>query len=319
MIQVIDYQTDNLYGLIIHDYRGLEVKINNVEFKLDHQKEATITSLPDKIFKKVSVPAQIEGYINTEGRIMSVEEWNAENTRLKSFKEYDNDSEELIWVTKEDKVIYDDFIKEWTPVYSKPEIVWKEENFEIVVKEFIPEKYKDFIKSSIIINTENKVGHYKAICTYYPNPSLTIRKVGLDLGFIEVPDKNFSDNTLGKHFSISNTNPLEYSRVNNVFLSLSKNYAIFRECKGSLEHCIEQYQKDYNLVYNKFLIQKNLIENKQIDPEERKELYTLLERCLSAYNRIDASKRTMSDYNSLGKTLISLKNKIALTNDKEGN
>ena len=112
MIQVVDYQNE-LYGISqTLDWGGssLNLKIGEVEFTLPLKKELTITEIPKEIFQKKVISPEVTGYVDKFGNSMRVDEFKNTLTEFNKLKVWDDDAEEFIWETKEDKLKYEFFI-----------------------------------------------------------------------------------------------------------------------------------------------------------------------------------------------------------------
>lgn len=319
MIQVVDYQNE-LYGISqTLDWGGssLNLKIGEVEFTLPLKTELTITEIPKEIFQKKVISPEVTGYVDANGNTLRVDEFKNTLTEFNKLKVWDDDAEESIWETKEDKLKYETFLSNWKPVYSEQKIEWIPVEFEVVLKQHVPDKYKSFITSSLITETRTIEGNSfnrckKAICYYNTNPATMIRMVANELGFNIVENEN---KTEGKNISIYKIadSVLRFSKVNGNYFRIGEEiWKKYRNVTGTLEQCIAQYEWEYKQIYDYLLGVRNTIENKTINPEERKELQDLLEKGLSSYHRVINTKSTQSYYNELGRTLNSIKKKLSI-------
>lgn len=323
MIQVVDYQNE-LYGISqTLEWCGgsLNLKIGEVEFTLPLKTELTITEIPKEIFQKKVISPEVTGYVDKFGNSIRVDEFKGALTEFNKLKVWDDDAEESIWETKEDKTNYEFFLSNWKPVYSEQKIEWIPVEFEVVIKQHVPDKYKSFITSSIILETRTIEGNSfnkckKAICSYFTNPAAMIRMVANELGFNIVENEN---KTEGKNISIYKIadSVLRFSKVNGNYFRIGEEvWRMYRNVTGTLEQCIAQYEWEYKQIYDYLLGVRNTIENKTISPEERKELLELLEKGLSQYNKVDSMKSTRTYYNELGRTLNLIKKKLSMLPDE---
>ncbi len=214
MIYIIDYGLNNLFELFKNDYGTLKCRIGVVDFELG-QNPITLTKIPEKIFKKVELSKRI-GHYEFDGKILSIEDRTDLWKELRKNGFYDGEDDD-VWVfeTREDKLKFEEFERNWKPVYLEPEIRWDEVEFQMIKKQFIEEKYRPFIQSQIVI--ENRPDKVEAICTYSPNFEMMFRKQANELGFIEVEDKSFTDHTKGKKFSFHSG--IRFSKCNNEYVN----------------------------------------------------------------------------------------------------
>lgn len=323
MIQVVDYQNE-LYGISqTLDWGGspLNLKIGEVEFTLPLKTELTITEIPKEIFQKKVISPEVTGYVDANGNTLRVDEFKSALTDFNKLKVWDDDAEESIWETKEDKLKYETFLSNWKPVYSEQKVEWIPVDFELVIKQHVPDKYKSFITSSIITeirtiegNTNNRCK--KAICYYNTNATTMIRMVANELGF-NIVDNEYK--TEGKNIFIykNSDSVLRFSKVNGNYFKIGEEvWKKYRNVTGSLEQCIAQYEWEYKQIYDYLLGVRNTIENKTINPEERKELLELLDKGLSQYNKVDSMKSTRTYYNDLGRTLNLIKKKLSMLSEE---
>lgn len=320
MIQVVDYQNE-LYGISqTLDWGGntLSLKINEVEFSLPLKTEITITEIPKEIFQKKVISPVITGYVDANGNTLRVDEFQSIQCELIKSKVWDDDAEESIWETKEDKLKYETFLSNWKPVYSEQRIEWIPVEFEIVIKQHVPDKYKSFITSGLITETRTIEGNSfnrckKSICYYNTNSKTMIRMVANELGFNIVEDEY---KTEGKNIFIYKNiadSVLRFSKVNGNYFKIGEDvWKKYKNITGTLEQCITQYEWEYKQIYDYLLGIRNTIENKIINPEERKELIELLDKGLDQYYTVDSMKSTRTYYNDLGRTLNLIKKKLSM-------
>lgn len=318
MIQVVDYQNE-LYGIsqtLEWGGRSLDLKINDVEFVLPLKTEITITEIPKEIFQKEIISSKVIGYVDNMGNTLEIDEFKKISAKFNNLKVWDDDLEEFIWETKEDKLKYGTFIHTWNPVYSEQSIEWVPIEFEVVIKQHIPDKYKDFITSSIILETRtienNRFKCKKAICYYNTNATTMVRMVANELGFNIVENEN---KTEGKNISIYKIadSVLRFSKVNGNYFKIQEEvWKKYRNVTGTLEQCVAQYEWEYKQIYDYLLGVRNTIENKTINPEERKELLDLMDKAAIQYDNVDSMKSTRTYYNELGRTLNLIKKKLSM-------
>lgn len=319
MIQVVDYQNE-LYGISqTLDWGGnaLNLKIGEVEFTLPLKTELTITEIPKEIFQKKVISPEVTGYVDTNGNTLRVDEFKNMLTYFNTLKVWDDDTEESIWETKEDKINYETFINTWKPVYSEQKIEWIPVEFEVVVKQHVPDKYRSFITSGIITevrtiqnNPNNRCK--KAICYYNTNPTTMIKMVANELGFNIVENEH---KTEGKNIFIYKISDsvLRFSKVNGNYFKIGEEiWKKYKNVTGTLEQCVAQYEWEYKQIYDYLVGVRNTIENKTINPEERKELLELLNTAQSQYYKVDSMKSSRDYYRNLGTTLTSIKNKLLI-------
>lgn len=322
MIQVVDYQNE-LYGISqTQEWGGntLNLKIGEVEFTLPLKTELTITEIPKEIFQKKVISPEVTGYVDKFGNSIRVDEFKGALTEFNKLKVWDDDAEESIWETKEDKLKYESFLSNWKPVYSEQKIEWIPVEFEVVIKQHVPDKYKSFITSSIILETRTIEGNSfnkckKAICSYFTNATTMIRMVANELGFTIVENEH---KTEGKNiFIYKSSDVLRFSKVNGNYFRIGEEvWKKYRNVTGTLEQCITQYEWEYKQIYNYLLGVRNTIENKIINPEERKELLELMDKAAIQYNKVDSMKSTRTYYNELGRTLNLIKKKLSMLPDE---
>ena len=319
MIQVVDYQNE-LYGISqTLDWGGntLSLKIGEVEFSLPLKTEITITEIPKEIFQKKVISPEVTGYVDVYENTLKVDEFKNALTEFNKLKVWDDDAEESIWETKEDKVNYEFFLSNWKPVYSEQSIEWIPVEFEVVVKQHVPDKYKSFITSGLILETRTIEGNSfnrckKAICYYNTNATTMIRMVANELGFNIVENEHKIE---GKNIFIYKVSDsvLRFSKVNGNYFKIGEEvWKKYRNVTGTLEQCIAQYEWEYKQIYDYLLGVRNTIENKTINPEERKELLDLLDKAAIQYNKVDSMKSTRIYYNDLGRTLNLIKKKLSM-------
>lgn len=320
MIQVVDYQNE-LYGISqTLDWGGntLNLKINEVEFSLPLKTEITITEIPKEIFQKEVISPVITGYVDANGNSLRVDEFQSIQGELIKSKVWDDDAEESIWETKEDKLKYETFLSNWKPVCSEQRIEWIPVEFEVVIKQHVPEKYRSFITSGLITETRTIEGNNfnrckKAICYYNTNSATMIRMVANELGFNIIENEH---KTEGKNIFIYKTSAdsvLRFSKINGNYFKIGEEvWKKYRNVTGTLEQCITQYEWEYKQIYDYLLGIRNTIENKTINPEERKELIELLDKGLGQYYKVDSMKSTRTYYNDLGRTLNLIKKKLSM-------
>ena len=312
MLQVIEY-TNGLIGLTrLNLYGSMTLKIQNVEFKLNSNDIVSLTEMPTEILEPKTIPAQIIRYQDrsNENVTLSVDEYKLLASKLHAFGSHDDD-DNFIWETREDKQRYDDFVATWKPIYSESTIEWVPVEFEVVVKEYVPEEYAEFIVSSIIVGQDGNKSKYKSICRYTSNKAKMLRMVAEKLGFEIVTNEHL---TSGKKVYIYTTNldsVLRFSKVNDHYFRMEQDVH-FGNCTGTLEECIVRYKREYNAIYSYLNSEKNVIENKDVNPEEREGLLQILEICISNYHKVDSMKLTRSYYQALGTQLKSLKSKLML-------
>lgn len=305
MIYVIDYGLDNLFELFKNDYGTLKCKIGETEFEIG-QNPITSTSIPDKILKKVELHKRI-GHYEFDGKILSVKDYSVvwEDYRKNGY--YDDDEDRFIFDTREDRENFNEFEKNWKPVYLEPEVRWDEVEFQIIKKQFIEEKYRPFIESQIVIETRpDKV---EAICTYSPNFDVMFRKQAIEFGFVEVEDKSFTDNTKGKKFSFSSG--VRFSKCNDEWVNkFFENKGWFISKKGTYEDCIASFERDYNAIATYLNLQVQAIDGKAMEPLMVKTVYDALLSIKSTANRVDSMKATRTDYRSLLNQISALESKL---------
>lgn len=306
MIYIIDYGLKNLYEIFKQGYGSEIVKIGDNEVTLSQQL-MTLTEIPDKILKKIILQKRIEHY-EYNSQVLTNEEWLEQWKKLRKNGFWDGEDED-IWVfdTREDKSNFEEFERNWKPIYLEPEIKWEETSFEIIKKQFIEEKYRPFIVSQIVIT--NNSGKVESICQYYPSFEQMFRKIGNDYGFIEVEDKSFSDNTKGKKFSFHSG--IKYSKCNGEYVTkFFENKGLFSDKKGTYEDCIVAFERDYNAISTYLKLQLAKINQKEISSLTLKECYDLIQHIKSTARNVDSMKSTRSEYNSLLKLISSLEEKI---------
>ena len=310
MIQVIDYQ-NGLVGIrAINAYNSLKLKIGSAMFELDRS-ELTLSELPTKIFKRYTVPSKIDHYIDENNYSLTVNDYNTAIRQLKSFG-YEDDNDNFIWETREDKENYDKFRASWKPVYSEEVIGWEPVQFEIVKKQHIPDKYKGWIESSIIIESMPSERVYKAICTYTSNPTNMIREIAAELGFEIVTDEN---RTTGMKLFIYHIRDsvLRFSKVNGNYFKIPEDiWKQYRNKSGTLEECIAKFDWEWKQIHDYLRGVSNVINNKGIDYSERAHLVELIDESIRHYRSIDSMKSTRESYRSLGNVLNVLKRKLTL-------
>lgn len=323
MIQVVNYQNE-LYGISqTLDWGGspLYLKINEVEFILPLKTELTITEIPKEIFQKKVISPEVTGYVDANGNTLRVDEFKNTLAEFNKLKVWDDDAEESIWETKEDKLNHEAFLNTWKPVYSEQKIEWIPVEFEVVIKQHVPDKYRSFITSSIILETRTIEGNSfnkckKAICSYFTNAATMVRMVANELGFNIVENEY---KTEGKNICISKHSDsiLRFSKVNGNYFKIGEEvWKKYRNVTGTLEQCIAQYEWEYKQIYNYLLGVRNTIENKTINLEERKELLELLDKAAIHYNKVNSMKSTRNYYNELGRTLNLIKKKLSMLSDE---
>lgn len=323
MIQVVDYQNE-LYGISqTLDWGGssLNLKIGEVEFTLPLKTELTITKIPKEIFQKKVISPEVTGYVDASGNKLRIDEFKSRLTEFNKLKVWDDDTEESIWETKEDKLKYESFIDTWKPVYSEQKIEWIPVEFEVVVKQHVPDKYKSFITSGLITETRTIEGNSfnrckKAICYYNTKAATMIRMAANELGFDIVENEYHTE---GKKICISkhSDSVLRFSKINGNYFKIGEEvWKKYKNVTGTLEQCIAQYEWEYNQIHDYLLEVRNTIEFKTINPEERKELLELLEKSLSQYNKVDSMKNTRTYYNDLGRTLNLIKKKLSMLSNE---
>ena len=304
MIYIIDYGLNNLFELLRDDYGTLEVKIDNDEFTLTKDKSFTISKIPEKIFKKTILQRRI-GHYDYNGQILSIEERSVIWSDLRKNGFWDGEDED-IWVfdTREDKTKFEEFERNCKPLFLEPEIIWDEVEFRVIKKQWIEEKYRPFIVSQIVIS--NNPANVKAICEYSPSFEQMFKKYAIELGFIEVEDKSFTDNTKGKKFSFHSG--IRFSKCNGEYVTkFFENRYLFVPKKGTYEECIASFERDFNAIANYLNLQLASIENKQMEPLAIKKCYDLVQNIESVAGKVDSMKSTRSEYNSLFKLITNLK------------
>lgn len=281
-------------------------------FVITGDKPISLAQIPTKIELKEEVRPQLSHYTSPSGETMSIDLFKSTQLHLLSFKTNDDDEDEYMWETREDKIKYENFLANWKPVYDDPRESWKEVEFQVVKQEEVPDQYKDFITSTIIIDTSGNNDFKKSLCRYYSNPAKMMRVVAEELGFqITTIDK--AEATRGKTVFIYESRPLEFSRCNEEFVKFDENTRrSFGNKEGSLEQCIKKYELEYSTIYNKLLSIANVIDNKAVTGIERAELLKILDTAMIIYRSVDPYKSTRTNYRDLGSKLTELRNKLTL-------
>lgn len=306
MIYIIDYGLNNLFELFKNDYGTLKCKIGEIEFELGND-PITLTSISDKIFKKVELLKRI-GHYEFDGKILSNEDRSTQWRELRKNGFYDGEDND-IWVfdTREDKLKFEEFERNWKPVFLEPEVRWDEVEFQVIRKQFIEEKHRPFIESQIVIETRpDKV---EAICTYSPNFDMMFRKQAIELGFAEIEHKTFDASTKGKKFSFHSG--IKYSKCNDEYVSkFFENKGLFNSKKGTYDDCVTSFERDYNAIATYLNLQVQTIEKIEIEPLMIRTVYDAILNIKSTANKIDSMKATRSDLNSLLKQISALETKL---------
>lgn len=302
MIYVIDYGLNNLFELFKNDYGTLKCKIGETEFEL-RKDPITLTSIPDKIFWKVELQKRISHYEFGE-KTLSIDERSAMWLDLRKNGAWAGEDDD-VWVfeTREDKLKFDEFERDWKPVFTEPEIRWEDVEFQVIKKQFIEEKYRPFIESQIVIETRHD--KVEAICTYSPNFDTMFRKQAIELGFVEVEDKTFADNTNGTKFSLHCG--YKFSKCNGGYVNkFFENKGLFVAKKGTYDECVVAFERDYNAIASYLNLQVQIIEQKSLEPLMVKIVYDSIVSIKISANRVDSMKSTRSDYNQLLKLIAQL-------------
>lgn len=295
MIQIIDYQ-DNLFGLLlIGEISPKTLKIDGIEYTIGSS-EYTLPDIPTEIFEKITYPSKIIGY-SSGAEMCTVDEYNTMMRSLTAAATYTDDG--VMWDTREDKRLYDEFVAKWKCAYSEPTFEWKPVDFQLVVKERVPDKYRDYIESSIIIgSTGYGRAPRKAVCTYRSRPKKMIEEIAERLGFsITLDDKN----TQGKKIFIYTNVPdniLRYSKVNDKYFGFPEEiYKKYGDVNGSLAACIDKYEWEYNQIYEYLLGISNVIDNPSVTLEERKKLATMMDEIFLTMKKVTPTKSGLDHYN----------------------
>lgn len=313
MIYIIDYGLGNLFELMRDDYGTLDVKIDGDEFSLTKDKSFSLTKIPEIISKKTVLPKRI-GHYEYNGQVLSADERSVIWSDLRKNGFWDGEDDD-VWVfdTREDKLKFEEFERECKPVYLEPEVKWDEVEFQVIKKQFVEEKYRPFIESQIVIS--NNPSKVEAICHYSPNFEQLFRKQAIGLGFVEVEDKTFGDNTKGKKFSFHTG--IRFSKCNGEYVNkFFEGKRLFEPKKGTYNDCIIAFERDFNAISSYLNLQLQAIEGVKLESATVKAVYDALIEIKMTANRVDSMKATRSEYNSLLKRISALELKL-LNNDQK--
>lgn len=316
MIYIIDYGLKDLFEIRYHsNYGSIDIKIEDQEFTLSANNPMTISSFPTEILLKTSMPSQIIGYETISGETqITVETYKEKLAVLKSFGSYDDDGN-FIFETREDKTNYDAFTSNWKPIYSEQETIWETIEYKIIYKQYVDEYLQPFITSQIVIPVDS---FYKksdertpitAICEYKPNFTMLFRQIANKFGFVEVEDKTFLDNTIGKKYSIHDG--IKYSKCNGQYLTkYFENRDIFRPTKGTYDDCVKSYNRDYDTINSYIQLQIKHIEGKGLELTTAKIILDLILDLQTKYHKIDSMKSTRDEYRQMGKLIKDIETKL---------
>ena len=323
-LQVIDYGYENIFGLVNCSYTTYELKIDDIEFKLDSTNsstksfaEVTLNSMPKVILKKIRHSSVKIGYSLVEpnpfpDEIIEIDRYEELRKELDT-RIYDDDDEYKIWNTVEEKVKYDEFIAKWKPVYKEVPDEWVPIEFEVVCKQFIPEKYRHYISSNLIIHTNGNDKKYKAICNYKTDPYSMLISIARELGF-EITDNEYKTEGKKLYTKWKDSDCLRWSKVNGNYIKLDSIRDKYRNFAGTFEECVAKYQWEYDQIYNYLLGIKNTLDNPGISSSDRQVLNDRIDQALSRWYNVESYSKTRSEYRNLGVILNDIKSILTKIN-----
>lgn len=308
MIYIIDYGLKNLYEMFhTPGYHPIELRIGDIEFSLRPGENMSIDTLPVFIEQKVKQPNTVRHFQSGDS-VMTIEEYREQRSLLASRGSRDDD-DNFLFDTWEDKKNYDVFCESWTPVYTVGEFRWEECPFKIITKQYVDPVYKSYITSEIIVRTSEKDEPVKSICIYTPSFEGMCRKIGPALGFVEVENKTFVDNTLGKKFSFNSG--IKFSKINNEYIEkYFENRRLFISEKGTYEQCVSAFKRDYSAVEEYLKLVAAKVDGVKIETTTAKDIFDIASEALSRLYKVQPMKASRNEYDGVCKLLNEIKHKI---------
>lgn len=316
MIQVIDYN-NGIFGITQNiDRNSITLKIGDVEFKLPTDKLCTLAELPTEILQKKTASGTITHYADGYGNTLSCEDRRVVINQLHSKMVWDDDGDNKIWETRQDKEEFEAFSQRWKGVYSDPTVEWNPVEFEVIKKQYIPEQYAKYISSSVIVGPTANYNEqaYKAICYYTSNPAEMIRDIASKLGFsISDSENNITGKRIFIYTRSSVDGTVQFSKVNGNYFGIPE-YARkkYGSRSGTFEECVAKYEFEYNTLYDFLLGIANKLDYPTIGPAERSDLAAIVDNALLYWSKISPMKSSRDEYRYLGGKLTELKKKLLL-------
>lgn len=316
MIQIIDYN-NGIFGIVQNEnYNSIDLKIGDVEFKLPKDKLYTLSELPIEILQKKTASGTITHYADGYGNTLSCEDRRVVINQLHSKMVWDDDGDNKIWETRQDKEEYETFNQRWKAVFSEPVVEWNPVEFEVIKKQYIPEQYAKYITSSVIIgSTSNYNGHeYKAICHYQSNPAEMIRDIASKLGFsISKSDDDIKGKRIFIYTRSGVDSTVRFSKVNGNYFGIPEHeYKKYGSRTGTFEECVAKYEFEYNTLHDFLLGIANKLDYPTLSPAERSDLAAIVDNAFLYWNKISPMKTSRDEYRYLGQKLTELKKKLLL-------
>lgn len=306
MIQVISY-TNGLVGLQNINHSKAVLKINNVEFEVGSGGLISISEVPEEILQRVTLPSAISHY-EFEGKNIDPVEFEREKARLLGFRMETIHDGEYSWPA--DKLEEYTTLMKYRPVYKDPEPTWQPVGFSLVKQEFVPEQYAEYIVSTVIVDTIGLNLNTRAICTYTSNAHKMLLKVAGELGF-KITSNEHEKGKCIFPYTNSLDSVLKFSKVDGEYFKIPRaEYESFKNFRGTLDECIRKYNYEYGVIHKYLQGVAHVMDNKNLDPEERKNLMGLVDRAISKYGEVSSKANSGVQYRNLGKLLYDMRAQI---------
>lgn len=239
------------YLKIPHSYSGTYYEIDGTKF-IEAQ-EVIFQEPPEYAWKYVT--NKLKDHYEVGDSSITIEEYE------KALKVITGDCQcDPVFSTLEEEYAYKKFLQDHKLVY-RDEVV--REPIRLDFQEFGDSKNK-YIQSHRFIGRDLE----KCLYQYTPNSVQMAREIATSLGFKEVEDKTWNENTKGMFFSIPSHSGIDYMKVNGQYVQTGNNKIRLGSIHaGTLKECEEAFNKDWRGLERIFIEQKSLITHPEFDSQ----------------------------------------------------
>lgn len=236
---------------IPYSYSGSYYEIDGVKF-IEAQ-EVIFQEPPEYSWKYTT--NKIKDHYEVGGSSITIEEYE------KALKEITGDCQcDPTFSTLEEEYAYKKFLQDHKLVY-RDEVV--REPIRLDFQEFGDSKNKYILSYRFIGKDWDK-----CLYRYAPNSVQMAREIATGLGFKEVEDKTWNENTKGMFFSIPSHSGIEYMKVNGTYACTGNNKIRLGSIHaGTLKECEDAFNKDWKSLERIFIEQKGLITHPEFDSQ----------------------------------------------------
>jgi hypothetical protein len=264
-------------------------KLNDIEFTVpesahQYQYKGKVNSFSVQV-----EDVYLVGHKNKEsGEIISVEEYGAKAAELLSKREYDEDNDSSTWFTIEDKRNYEKYIATYEQV-RETETRWQD--FKL---EYYPVSYSAYQEIAPLWQIGEPLDN--PMCQYSPTPTKWFKEIADELGFQQIlEDVSYSD-TKGFKYCFGRHSDLQFVTMNGTYLygSNSNDWKFFG-VTDTYENCIVRLNSDKKKIRDKIAQQKRLLEESNLNKNERAEILKELQVIGSYLRDVNVKEKSRSE------------------------